>query len=121
LSARFGLCRSASTSSARRVRGPGAGVEVGAAALDFFFASLASTLVAWVTRWSASQGRGLGTGVCVAEVWMSERWLWKMLLLSMLGRLSRRRPRGRCVALCYTVFGQFFLLIIHSLLLNKIK
>jgi hypothetical protein len=68
LSARFGPCRSASTSSARRVRGPGAGVEVGAAAPNFFFASLVSTLVAWVARSSASQGRGLGTGMCVAEV-----------------------------------------------------
>jgi hypothetical protein len=58
-----------------RVRGPGAGVEVGVAAPDFFFASLVSTLVAWVTRSSASQGRGLGTGVCVVEVWMSERRL----------------------------------------------
>jgi hypothetical protein len=64
------------------VRGPRAGVEVGAATPDFFFASLVSTLVAWVTRPSASQGRGLGTGVCVAEVWMSERRLRESLLLS---------------------------------------
>jgi hypothetical protein len=76
-SARFGSCRSASTSSARRVRGPGAGVEVGAAAPGFVFVSLVSTLVAWVAGSSAWQGRGLGTGVCVAEAWMPERRLWE--------------------------------------------
>jgi hypothetical protein len=74
-SARFGSCCFASTLSARRLRGPGAGVDVGAAAPDFAFVSLVSTLVAWVARSSASQGRGLGTGVCVAEVRLPEQRL----------------------------------------------
>jgi hypothetical protein len=78
-SGRFGLCRSASTLSTRHVRGPGAGVDVRAEAPNFIFVSLVSTLVAWVIGSSASQVRSLGTGVCVAEVWMSERRLRERL------------------------------------------
>jgi hypothetical protein len=33
--------------------------------------------------------------------------------------LCGTRPRGRCVVLCCTVFGQFSLLTVHSLLLNE--
>jgi hypothetical protein len=58
-------CRSSSPSSVRRVRSLGADVDVGAAALDFFFVSLVSSLVAWVAGSLARHVRGPGAGVDV--------------------------------------------------------